>query len=131
MPDPASDGATDPFREHVGVDLVDASPESATARMMLADEHLNLHGTPHGGALYTLADAAFAAASNAGPAAAVALETSMSYLETRDVGETLTATATRVHDSARTALYEVDVTGEDDALLAEFRGRVYKVDAGE
>lgn len=121
------DSADDPFCERVGVDLVRASDGAATAELTLAESHLNVHGTPHGGALYTLADAAFSAASNAGDADAVALETSMSYLEACGVGETLTASAERRHDRGRTALFAVAVRDEAGDLVAEFRGRVYKV----
>jgi acyl-CoA thioesterase len=87
---------------------------------------LNFHGTPHGGAVYSLADAAFAAASNARGETAVALETNISYLEAADTGETLTATAEKTHDGGRTAEYEVLVTNAADDRVAAFRGRVYR-----
>jgi acyl-CoA thioesterase len=83
--------------------------------------HLNFHGTPHGGAVYTLADAA----SNSRGETAVALETNVSYLAAAAVGDRLTAVAEETHTGRNTAEYSVEVTGEDERI-ATFRGRVYE-----
>ena len=117
--------ASDPFCETLGVELVDIGPGTATTELTVAEDLLNFHGTPHGGAVYSLADAAFAAASNAEGDTALALETNISYLDAVDVGETLTADAERLHESRRTASYDVTVTDEDGDRVATFRGRVY------
>ena len=118
---------SDQFCETMGIDLVALEPGYARTELTVTEALLNFHGTPHGGALYSLADAAFAAASNSHGQTAVALETNMSYLEAVDVGETLTATAEETHDGGRTAEYEVEVTDENDARVATFRGRVYRL----
>jgi len=89
---------------------------------------VNFHGTPHGGAIYSLADAAFAAASNSRGDTAVALETNISYLEAVNVGAVLTATAAETNATERTAEYEVVVTDADGERVATFRGRAYKPD---
>ena len=132
VPDTVHDRiAADPYCETLGIELVDLSPGSAATRLRVDEGLLNFHGTPHGGAVYSLADAAFAAASNSHGETALALETNLSYLETVDVGTTLTATAEETHRSRRTAEYEVVVTddvgedGEDGERVATFRGRVY------
>ena len=128
---------SDPFCATLGIDLVDLGPASARTELAVTDELLNFHGTPHGGAVYSLADAAFAAASNARGDVALALETNISYLDSADVGATLVATAEETHASGRTAEYEVVVIedagdrsenrGDDDAArIATFRGRVYR-----
>jgi len=118
--------AADPFCETLGVELTDLGPGSATTEVTVTDDLLNFHGTPHGGAIYSLADAAFAAASNSEGDTALALETNISYFEAVEVGETLTATAERVHERGRTASYRVAVTDERDDEIAAFRGRVYR-----
>lgn len=126
---------TDQIRQHVeddaycetlGIELRSLEPGLAQTRLEVTDDLTNFHGTPHGGAIYSLADAAFAAASNSRGETAVALETNISYLEAVDVGTELTATATETHESGRTAEYEVVVTDEDEERIATFRGRVYK-----
>jgi acyl-CoA thioesterase len=116
----------DPYCERLGVELVDLSPGTATTRLVVEPDMLNFHGTPHGGAIYSLADAAFAAASNSHGDTALALETNLSYLEAVDVGTTLTATAEETHLRERTAEYEVVIEDGDGARVATFRGRVYR-----
>lgn len=117
---------SDAYCETLGIDLVALEAGAATTRLEITDDLTNFHGTPHGGAIYSLADAAFAAASNSRGETAVALETNISYLEAVGVGTVLTATATETHDAGRTAEYEVVVTDENDERIATFRGRVYK-----
>ncbi|PSQ61343.1 MAG: phenylacetic acid degradation protein PaaD [Halobacteriales archaeon SW_9_67_25] len=118
--------ASDPYCDVLGIEVTDLAPGQAQTELTVTDELVNFHGTPHGGALYSLADAAFAAASNSHGRTAVALETNISYLEAVDVGETLTATAEETHAAGRTAEYEVVVTDEGGGRVATFRGRVYR-----
>ncbi|NHN40847.1 hotdog fold thioesterase [Halorubellus sp. JP-L1] len=118
----------DAYCETLGIDLAVLEPGHAVTELVVTEDLLNFHGTPHGGAVYSVADAAFAAASNSRGDPAVALETNMSYLDAVDVGDTLTATAEETHVSGRTAEYEVVVTA-DDERVATFRGRVYRIDA--
>ena len=117
---------SDRFCERMGIDLLALEAGHAETALTIDESLLNFHGTPHGGAIYSLADAAFAAASNARGETAVALETNMSYLEAVETGERLTATAEETHDGGRTAQYEVAVTNDDGDLIATFRGRVYR-----
>ena len=117
--------ASDPFCETLGVELADVGPGRATTELTVTEDLLNFHGTPHGGAIYSLADAAFAAASNAEGDTALAMETNISYFEAVEVGETLTAEAERLHRRGRTASYRVTVTDGTDDRVAVFRGRVY------
>lgn len=118
--------AGDSYCETLGIDLRELESGRAVTALEVTDDLLNFHGTPHGGALYSLADAAFAAASNSHGDAAVALETNISYLEAVDVGTTLTATAEETHLTRRTAEYEVVVSDESGDRVATFRGRVYR-----
>ncbi|MDG5758234.1 hydroxyphenylacetyl-CoA thioesterase PaaI [Natronococcus sp. A-GB1] len=115
----------DPYCETLGIELVALEPGYARTELAVTSDLTNFHGTPHGGAIYSLADAAFAAASNSHGDTAVALETNVSYLEAVDVGSVLTATAEETHVGGRTAEYEVSVTDEADDRVATFRGRVY------
>lgn len=117
---------SDPFADWLGIELRDLEPGYAKVTLTLTDNHMNFHGTPHGGLVYALADSAFAAASNASGETEVALETNMSYLSVADVGTTLRAIAERTHESSRTEEYQAFVETADDDRLATFRGRTYK-----
>ena len=115
----------DPYCAKLGIQLVSLGPGTAALELDVTEELLNFHGTPHGGAVYSLADAAFAAASNSHGETAVALETNMSYLSAVDVGDTLRAEAEETHMAGRTAEYQIPVTA-DGERVATFRGRVYR-----
>jgi acyl-CoA thioesterase len=117
----------DAYCETLGIDLAVLEPGYAVTELVVTEDLLNFHGTPHGGAVYSVADAAFAAASNSRGDPAVALETNISYLDAVDVGDRLTATAEETHVGGRTAEYEVEVTAYGERV-ATFRGRVYRLD---
>lgn len=117
---------SDPYCETLGIELTDIELGGSRAELTITEDLLNFHGTPHGGAIYSLADAAFAAASNSYGETAVALETNISYLEPVETGERLAATATETHVAGRTAEYEIIVTDESENRIATFRGRVYR-----
>ena len=118
--------ANDPFCGRVGIELAELDAGYAETTLTIEEDHLNFHGTPHGGVIYSLADAAFAAASNSHGDAAFALETNISYLAAADVGDTIRAVAEETHLGGRTAEYEVVVSDESGDRIATFRGRVYK-----
>ncbi|WP_416841619.1 PaaI family thioesterase [Haloferax sp. DFSO52] len=118
--------SNDPFCGRVGIELAELDEGYAETTLTIDENHLNFHGTPHGGAVYSLADAAFAAASNSHGDAAFALETNISYLAAADVGDTIRAVAEETHLGGRTAEYEVVVSDDAGERIATFRGRVYK-----
>jgi len=118
--------ASDPYCATLGIDLLALESGRATTELTVTDDLVNFHGTPHGGAVYSLADAAFAAASNSRGETALALETNISYLEAVDVGETLTAIAEEIHLTDSTAEYEVVVLAHNEDRVSTFRGRVYR-----
>ena len=60
----AAAAAEDLFARHTGIELRDVGPGWAKASMKIQPCHFNGARTVHGGAIFTLADFAFAAASN-------------------------------------------------------------------
>jgi uncharacterized protein (TIGR00369 family) len=55
--------ASDAWAKESGIDLMEVSTGKAKVRMKIEKKHLNSHDTVHGGAIFTLADTAFALAS--------------------------------------------------------------------
>ena len=51
----------DQYCATLGIEVVDLDSGRAATRLTVTEDLLNFHGTPHGGAVYSLADAAFAA----------------------------------------------------------------------
>ena len=70
----------DRFAAACGVRLVAVRPGYARATLRLRPQHLNGVGVAQGGAIFTLADLAFAAACNSHGTVAVALDVSISYM---------------------------------------------------
>lgn len=116
----------DPFACFLGIELLELRAGYSKVAMIVREELLNFHGIPHGGAIFSLADAAFAAASNSHGQTAVALSVSMNFLSTVPVGTRLLAEATEESLGRRTALYRLAVTAEDGTAIALGHGTVYR-----
>jgi acyl-CoA thioesterase len=114
----------DRFAAGAGVRLVDCGPGRAVARMKLTAAHMNGVGVAQGGAVFTLADFAFAVACNTGGTVALAIDVSISFLAATTRG-TLTATAVEVARSARLSRVEVEVRDASGARVALFHGTAY------
>jgi acyl-CoA thioesterase len=117
------------FARHLGVEMLDFGDGHARASMQVKAHHLNSAGTLHGGAIFSLADAAFAAASNSRGTLAVAINVSIAYFKAVETG-TLVAEAREVARSRKLATYLIDVTDEAGDLVAQMQGTVYRKRAG-
>jgi acyl-CoA thioesterase len=95
--------------------------------MTIKEMHLNAGNVVQGGAIFTLADLAFAAAVNAYGNLAMSIETSIRYF--KGVGEgTLFAEAKVVHLHRKLATFEVMVTNQEEELIALFTATAYRKD---
>lgn len=117
--------AGDRWARDAGIELVEVAPGRATVRMAIRDRHKNSHGTVHGGALFTLADTAFALASNSHGVPAAAINAHISYVTAAREG-TLYATAEEFSLNPKIATYTVTVTDDGGARIALFEGMVYR-----
>jgi acyl-CoA thioesterase len=118
----------DAFARHLGIELLKYGDGRATARLTVGPQHLNSAGTLHGGAIFSLADAAFSAAANSHGVLALSIDASISYFQALQSG-TLTAEAREVARNPKLATYLIDVTDGSGALIAHFRGTVYRKSA--
>jgi acyl-CoA thioesterase len=116
----------DPFARFMGIKLLELREGYSKATLTVGEHMLNFHGIPHGGAVFALADVAFAAASNSHGQTSVALNVSISYLAAVPPGTRLYAEATEEHLGRRTALYRLSVTTEDGKPVALCHGTVYR-----
>ena len=107
----------DRFAAEMGAVITECGEGGATVEMDAGPRHLNAAGTVQGGALFTLADFAFAVAANAGGVPTVSLQNSISFLHAVKPGR-LTARAERVSETRRTCGYDVSVTDEAGKLTA-------------
>ncbi len=115
----------DRFAAACGIELMEVSEGRARAKMELTEAHLNGVNTVHGGAIFTLADLAFAAASNSHGTVAVAINASIWYVKAAMEG-TLFAEAREVSMNPKLATYTIEVTDQTGELIASFQGMVYR-----
>ena len=112
--------ARDAAAHALGITLLAVGDTTASLSLTIGPQHLNSHEICHGGVIFTLADCAFAYASNTGADMAVAQANAITYLAPGKPGDVLTACAALVSRTGRTAIYDVVVTtatGETIALL--------------
>lgn len=115
----------DRFAMTNGIRLVEAKPGYAVAKMEIRDSHLNTVNIVQGGAIFTLADHAFAAASNAGGLVTLSTSAHISYFRPVRGVFSLTAIASAVSASNKICCYNVDVFDDDNVLVARFIGQGY------
>lgn len=115
----------DLFAKHSGIELVEVGEGRAVTCMEIQPYHFNAAGTVHGGAIFTLADFAFAAASNSYGTVAMGISTSMNFVKAARSGK-LHAVATEQSRNAKLASYNVMITDDDGATVAIFQGMVYR-----
>ncbi|MBN2438140.1 MAG: PaaI family thioesterase [Deltaproteobacteria bacterium] len=115
----------DLFAGFVGIELIEACNGRARARLPIGDRHRNGLGLVHGGAIFTLADLAFAAAVNSRGRAAVAIHCSISYLKAA-AGDVLFAEAEEVSCGPKIAAYTIRITDAPGEIIARFEGMAYR-----
>ena len=115
----------DAFSKWLGIKLMSIKYGECVARLTVRDEMLNGFYIAHGGITYSLADSAFAFATNSIGQQAVSIETSISHTGKVVSGDILTASTKRIHKTRKFASYLVSVHNQDDHLVASFKGTVY------
>jgi acyl-CoA thioesterase len=115
----------DVFAGFVGIELIEAGGGRSKARLAIRDHHRNGLGMVHGGAIFTLADLAFAAAVNSRGRTAVAIHCSIAYLKAAQ-GAFLIAEAQEVSCGPKIASYTIGITDEAGEVISHFEGMAYR-----
>jgi acyl-CoA thioesterase len=117
----------DAYVDALGAELVQWDGGCAVYRLPLQPRHENFVGTVHGGALFSLADAALGVASNSWGRICMALTVEIQYLSAPVAGDVLVARARERSRTRRTAAYAVDVASEADGTLrASFQAMCFR-----
>ena len=124
--------AMDASAEAFGIELLEAGPDRAVARMTVRPDMCNGFKILHGGMTFLLADSAMAFASNADNEMALASSAEIDWLAPIEIGQVLTATAQQSWSSGRSSLWDITVTAAADAdsegtVVALMRGRTRRV----
>ena len=118
----------DSFAEKTGVELIEIKEGYSKARLVITAEHLNAGGRTQGGAIFTLADLALAAAANSHGTLAFSLSSNITFLRSSGPGDVLYAEARERYIGRSTGCYQVDITNQDGELIATFESSVFRKD---
>lgn len=111
--------------ETVGIELIEIGPGRAKAKLEITEGHLNGLGTVQGGAIFTLADLALAAAANSHGTAAVLINGNISYFKAISQG-ILYAEAKEESLNNKLATYTIRINDDEDSLIAIMQATVYR-----
>jgi acyl-CoA thioesterase len=115
----------DAFAASLGAEIIDIRPGWAKVGIKLNRNHLNFLGMVHGGVIFSLADVAFAAASNSFGSKAVALSVCIDFISAAEISDELTAEVGLVSRAGKTGYYEMKVHDSGGEIIAQCRGWVY------
>ncbi|SFM27442.1 PaaI family thioesterase [Methanolobus profundi] len=113
------------FASNSGMTITEVSKGYAKAEMKIEKRHHNILGTVHGGAIFTLADMAFAAASNSYGNVAVAINADISFVKAAFEGN-LYAEAKETSINPKISTYVVNITDDKGDTVAIFNGMTYR-----
>lgn len=116
----------DPFSQWLGIQKISVEPGKCVLKMQVKKEMLNGFGILHGGVTFSLADSAFAFASNSRGKKAFSIDNNISYLTKVNEGDELTAKAEEISLSEKIGIYNVTLTNKEHQVVAVFKGTVYR-----
>jgi len=118
--------SSDRFATENGMTLDELDESHAVTSLALEARHRNAYGGVMGGAIFTLADFAFAALTNDRERVTVAQQVSVNYLSAAK-GTKLVARATYRKDGRNSCVVNVDVTDDAGRDIAQFVGTGFKL----
>ena len=117
----------DLFAENAGVVLLEVRKGYSKAKLEIKPEHLNAGARTQGGAIFTLADLALAAAAaNSHGTLAFSLSSNITFLRSSGPGDVLYAEARERYIGRTTGYYQIDVTNQEGKLIATFESSVFR-----
>ena len=116
----------DRFAVENGMRIDEIGDGTSVCSMTIEKRHLNANGGVMGGAIFTLADFAFAAAANNRHRPTVAQQVSVNFMSGAR-GSRLIARKKKKKDGRTTCVYNIDVTDDAGRDVAQFIGTGYKL----
>jgi acyl-CoA thioesterase len=117
----------EPYAKKFGIKIIDLKEGYSLVEMVVAEDMENIFNMAHGGAVFSVIDAAFELAGNSGGDISVALSMNVSYTRPAKAGDTLRAEAIETNSTRKTGLYEIKVKNQDEKLVASCQAIVYRM----
>lgn len=114
------------FSQWMGVEVLEIREGYSRLRMSIRKEMVNGLGIVHGGIPFSLADSAFAFACNNRNNLSVALDCSITFTKSIQLGDTLTAEAKEIHNGRSTGVYVITLTNQEDMQVGLFKGTCFR-----
>lgn len=117
----------DPFSLWMGIEVLEADLGYCKVSCTVSSEMTNGFGVTHGGIVFSLADTALAFSAATFGKVALAIDNSISFMQKTLPGQKIIATSTVMHQTHKTAVFDIRVTrDDDDELIAQMKGTVYR-----
>ena len=116
----------DQFSQWLNIRVLEVSEGYSKIKMVIRKEMVNGFGIVHGGVPFSLADSAFAFACNTRNNLSVALDVTITFTKSVNVGDELIAEAKEVHNGRSTGVYMVTITNQNNDPVALFKGTCYR-----
>lgn len=117
----------DRFASSIGAHLTKVKKGSAKAELTVEERHLNGGGVCQGGAIYTLADLAFAAVTNSHGILSLGISNTITFLKSAQLGDTITAECTELLNHHKLPYCDIKITNQHGELLAVMTGLAYRM----
>ena len=121
----------DPWSRALGIQFLALGRGFCRLGLTVQPHLVHFQGYPHGGVIFSLADIAFGAACNSHGEPAVALNMTISFLTAVPAGSRLVAEAREIKQGRRAGFYQVSVTSEVGALVAQVHCVAHRVPPSE
>lgn len=116
----------DEFSRWLGLQIDEIGIGYCKLHYTVKKEMLNGFEKIHGGVVFSAADSAFAFACNSHGIITVALEVSITFTRSANIGEVLFVEAKELYVGSKTGLYDIRTTNSEGELVALFKGTAYR-----
>ncbi len=117
----------DRFASSIGAHLTEVKEGSAKAQLTVEERHLNGGGVCQGGAIYPLADLAFAAVTNSHGILSLGISNTITFLKSAQLGDTITAECNELLNHHKLPYCDIKITNQHGELLAVMTGLAYRM----
>ena len=115
----------DRFAKHLQIETLETRKGYAWVRVKVRENFLNSLQFAHGGLIFSVADYAFALASNTREETSLGINSSINFIKAAALGDDLVGEVREVSRSRRLGTYEGSVTNQNGDILAQFQSMAY------
>ena len=116
----------DAFSQWMGIQIIEIKPGYCRLLAVIRPDMLNGFSICHGGVTFSIADSAFAFASNSHGIQSVSIETSISHTKRVNAGDSIIAEAIEKSLTEKLGIYEVVLKNQQNDVVALFKGTVFR-----